>query len=274
MYMIILAAIGLALSSLANLAPESVSPDNAQILDLSELGLWFLMMAASFHALVWRRRSSVFEQKLGEQNAETIGLNQKLVRAEAESERMQQELTAQQSELAAKSIAADSKQEELQDLRDKLAKTQERLRKSEEAIANASQSKNHDEDILQLLSILQSQGRFLDFVMGDVSQVPDERMGAAARIVHQGCSKAIKEYFDIKPVVSDNEGAEIEINESESQQKFRIVGSGQDEFPLRGRLLHRGWRTQKVDLPKRLGGVRDTEQDSGIITPAEVEVSR
>lgn len=273
MYIIIFACFGLALSSLLNLAPEIVSPENLQILNLVLLGLWFVMLVGGFQGLVQKRRIGVIAQQLSDQNAETVAINQKLVHAEAEASHYSQELGQRQKELAVSHSNLEDCQQQLKKLQDKVAKAESQNRTLNDQLAGLETSQNRDSDSLQLLSILQNKGRFLDFVMGDVSQVPDDRMGAAARIVHQGCSKAIREYFDIQPVVSVDEGSQIEIAEQDSHRKFRIIGSKPELFPLRGRLLHRGWRTEKVDLPKRVVEKTLNQEESGIITPAEIELS-
>src|SRR5689334_9191312 len=54
---------------------------------------------------------------------------------------------------------------------------------------------------LFLLSILQREGRFLDFLQQDVAGFSDEQVGAASRVVHEGCRKVVKQYLDIEPVL-------------------------------------------------------------------------
>src|SRR5688500_12565958 len=44
---------------------------------------------------------------------------------------------------------------------------------------------------LQLLSLLQREGRFVDFIEEDVANYADAQIGAAARVVHEGCRKAL-----------------------------------------------------------------------------------
>ncbi len=45
---------------------------------------------------------------------------------------------------------------------------------------------------LQLLSLLQREGRFVDFVQQDLTSFSDADIGAAARVVHEGCRRAIR----------------------------------------------------------------------------------
>lgn len=120
-----------------------------------------------------------------------------------------------------------------------------------------------------LLSTLQSKGRFLDFVMSEISSYPDAQVGAAARIVHQGCQKVLDQYFAIKPVREDKEGSLINLGDSPNAKHYRLVGSGSEQLPSSARLVHKGWRTDKVELPKYLN---DKDTDKNILAPAEIRI--
>src|SRR5688500_11069084 len=45
---------------------------------------------------------------------------------------------------------------------------------------------------LFVLSVLQQDGRLIDFLQQDVAGFSDEEVGAAARVVHGGCKKALQ----------------------------------------------------------------------------------
>ncbi len=53
---------------------------------------------------------------------------------------------------------------------------------------------------LQLLSLLQREGRLIDFTRENLANYSDADIGAAARVVHEGCSKVLREHFTIEPV--------------------------------------------------------------------------
>lgn len=55
---------------------------------------------------------------------------------------------------------------------------------------------------LQLLGLLQRDGRFIDFIQEDVAGFSDAEIGAAARVVHEGCRTVMREHFTLKPVRS------------------------------------------------------------------------
>jgi len=126
--------------------------------------------------------------------------------------------------------------------------------------------------LISLLSLLQSRGRFLDFLMGDISNFSDTQVGRAARVVHQGCKGVIVEYFHIFPVESHREGETVSLEQGFSQARYRIVGHLAGNGPFSGRLIHPGWQTTQVSMP-RVTEISRFLSDSGlIIAPAEVEV--
>ncbi|MHB8876490.1 MAG: DUF2760 domain-containing protein, partial [Myxococcaceae bacterium] len=64
---------------------------------------------------------------------------------------------------------------------------------------------------LFVLSMLQREGRLLDFLQEDIASHPDEAVGAAARVVHEGCRRVVSQYLSIEPVVQDAEGAAVTV---------------------------------------------------------------
>src|SRR3954451_13317802 len=62
---------------------------------------------------------------------------------------------------------------------------------------------------LQLLGILQRDARLIDFAQEDLSAYSDADIGAAARVVHEGCLKVLREHFMIEPVLRETEGSQI-----------------------------------------------------------------
>ncbi|MCP4161907.1 MAG: DUF2760 domain-containing protein [Deltaproteobacteria bacterium] len=120
---------------------------------------------------------------------------------------------------------------------------------------------------LNLLSILQREGRLLDFFSEELSQFDDAQIGAAARGVHDSCSKVIKKYIEITPVIDDNEGEEITIDEDFDPDTIKLTGNVTGKPPFKGILKHKGWQAKKADLPKLSESVI-----SKLIVPAEVEI--
>lgn len=120
---------------------------------------------------------------------------------------------------------------------------------------------------LQLLALLQREGRFVDFLEEDVASFSDAQIGAAARVVHDGCRKAIREHLPLEPVRSEDEGSKVKIEKGFDANKVRLTGNVTGEAPFTGTLAHRGWKVKDVKLPKMTEG-----HDASIVAPAEVEV--
>jgi|GEM_PF-2867010 len=132
-------------------------------------------------------------------------------------------------------------------------------------------SASNHEQVITLLSLLQEKGRFLDFLMDDITAYPDEQVGAAGRVVHQGCRKVLSEYFDVAPLASQVEGEKIFLENDKQASIFKFIGAPEKEnYPNTGTLLHRGWKTNRIELPERF--VKDNKADCTIIAPAELEI--
>ncbi|HRP23906.1 MAG TPA: DUF2760 domain-containing protein [Thauera sp.] len=123
------------------------------------------------------------------------------------------------------------------------------------------------EAALQLLGLLQREARFVDFVQEDVTAYADADIGAAARVVHEGCRKVLREHFDIEPVRSEPEGSRITLAEGFDAAAVRLTGKVVGKPPFTGSLGHRGWRVADTRLPKLAEG-----HDASVIAQAEVEL--
>jgi hypothetical protein len=121
---------------------------------------------------------------------------------------------------------------------------------------------------IQMLTILQRQGRFIDFIQEDLAAYSDEQVGAAVRNVHQGCKEALSQHLELKPIMSEEEGAQVTIQPGFDLHSIRLSGNVSGEPPFRGILRHHGWRVVRVDLPKKVG---DQGKD-WVVAPAEVEI--
>ncbi len=120
---------------------------------------------------------------------------------------------------------------------------------------------------LQVLNLLQKEARFIDFIKEDVSAFSDAEIGAAARVVHQGCSKAVNEHFTLAPVSQDQEGSRVTLNKGFDAALFRLTGNIVGEAPFTGTLIHKGWQVTDLRLPKLTEG-----HNANIIAAAEVEL--
>ena len=78
---------------------------------------------------------------------------------------------------------------------------------------------------LQLLGLLQREARFIDFIQEDVAAYGDADVGAAARLVHEGCRKVLSDNFSIDPVRDEDEGSAITLPEGFDAAAIRITGN-------------------------------------------------
>ena len=123
------------------------------------------------------------------------------------------------------------------------------------------------EAALQLLGLLQQEARFLDFVQENISGHGDADIGAAVRVVHEGCRKVLKQHLDLEPVRTEAENSRITLPKGFDAGAVRVSGNIVGEPPFTGTLIHRGWRASRIHLPRLAEG-----HDAGILAPAEVEL--
>lgn len=120
---------------------------------------------------------------------------------------------------------------------------------------------------LQLLALLQKEARFVDFVQEDLARFSDAEIGAAARVVHEGCRKLIRQLFDLQPVRAEAEGSRLTLPKGFDASSVRLSGNVVGEPPFTGTLVHRGWRVAEVRFPRVAEG-----HDTRVIAAAEVEL--
>ena len=124
-------------------------------------------------------------------------------------------------------------------------------------------------EIISFLAIFQERGRLIDFLMDDITTYDDAQVGAAARVVHQGCKTALEEHFRIGPIREESEGSSVTISAGYAADEYRLIGKISGPGPFSGTLLHHGWKIDSVNLP-RLG--RADPERLPTIAPAEVEL--
>jgi hypothetical protein len=120
---------------------------------------------------------------------------------------------------------------------------------------------------LQLLGLLQREGRLVDFLQQDIDAFSDAEVGAAARAVHAGCRKALHAHAQIAPVMTEPEGARVTVDGPVDPSRVKLTGNVAGSAPYHGTLRHRGWKTETFELPERVDG-----HDFSVLAPAEVEL--
>lgn len=121
---------------------------------------------------------------------------------------------------------------------------------------------------VQMLAILQRQGRLVDFLQEDLSSFADDQIGAAVRSIHEGCKQALEQHVTLEPIYSEDEGSGITIQPGFDPEAVRLSGNVVGEPPFTGELRHRGWRAATIDLPKRM----NVDENVSVVAAAEVEV--
>jgi Domain of unknown function (DUF2760) len=120
---------------------------------------------------------------------------------------------------------------------------------------------------LQLLALFQREGRFIDFLEEDVASFADADIGAAARVVHAGCRKALREHVKLEAVRTEEEGVKVTLPETLDVAAVKLTGNVGGKGPYTGTLRHRGWRATEITLPTAVAG-----HDARILAQAEVEL--
>jgi hypothetical protein len=120
---------------------------------------------------------------------------------------------------------------------------------------------------LQLLGLLQKEARFIDFIKENITAYSDVDIGVAARVVHEGCNKAINEHFTLAPIRSEQEGGKITLQQGFDASAVRLTGNIVGSAPFKGTLIHKGWQVTNIRLPKLTQG-----HNANILAAAEVEL--
>ncbi len=120
---------------------------------------------------------------------------------------------------------------------------------------------------VQLLALLQRDGRLVDFLFEDISGYPDAQVGAAVREVHSSCREVLQRYVTVEPVMPGEEGRPAVVDAGFDPGAVKLVGLVTGQPPFRGVLRHRGWRVTSVQLPALPQG-----EGRLVIAPAEVEI--
>jgi hypothetical protein len=119
---------------------------------------------------------------------------------------------------------------------------------------------------VQMLALLQRDGRLVDFLMEDLSAYQDAQVGAAVRDVHAGCRQALTRYFTLEPVMADDEGQSVTVERDADAARIKVIGNITGQPPYRGVLRHRGWQASRIELPPVPASGR------AVVAPAEVEI--
>jgi hypothetical protein len=134
--------------------------------------------------------------------------------------------------------------------------------------AEAAPVEDSGDRAVQLLALLQREGRLVDFLSEEIAPYQDAQIGAAVRELHASCRKALEQYVTLEPVLDGEEDRPVTVEEGFDPAAVKLVGNVTGRPPLRGLLRHRGWRVAKINLPSLPPPGAGRE----VVAPAEVEI--
>lgn len=120
---------------------------------------------------------------------------------------------------------------------------------------------------LHLLTVLQREGRLMDFLGEDLSAYDDAQIGMAVRSIQENCKSAIQKQIRPKAVMDAQEESEVTVEAGFDPNAIKLVGKVTGEPPFSGILRHKGWRAASMELP-----TLSDKDDPLVIAPAEVEI--
>jgi hypothetical protein len=120
---------------------------------------------------------------------------------------------------------------------------------------------------IQMLALLQRDGRLVDFLAEDVSMYPDAQLGAAVRVIHDSCKQSLDRYVTLEPILAAEEDQPVALPPGFDPASIKLIGNLTGAPPARGLLRHRGWRIAEIKLPALPEG-----EARAVVTPAEVEI--
>ena len=137
-----------------------------------------------------------------------------------------------------------------------------RLREAERAAPEAS------DRAVQMLALLQRDGRLIDFLAENISAYPDTQLGAAVRTIHETCRQVLDRYIKLEPIFDSEEDQPVTVEAGFDPAAIKLIGNVAGQPPVRGMLRHKGWRVKEMNLPPL-----PSAAGRMVIAPAEVELS-
>jgi len=121
---------------------------------------------------------------------------------------------------------------------------------------------------VQMLALLQRDGRLIDFLTENISAYPDVQLGAAVRTIHETCRRVLDEYVKLEPILNSEEDQPVVVQAGFDPAAIKLIGNVVGAPPLRGLLRHKGWRVKEINLPPLPQGAGRM-----VVAPAEVELA-
>ena len=203
------------------------------------------------------------EEQIKTLSKELEGSQGKLLTSEAQLKEIKLKLEKLELESAREISDLDAN---YKSIKNALNAAENQIEKFKKEISSASKE---EQGILDFIELLQRNGRFMDFVMGDITSIDDQTVGAASRVVHQGLSSLVKEFMSVESIRNEAEGESVQVGSDEALFNYNFIGGDDLSLPKEGRLVHKGWRISKLNLPKR---TEDRSAQDKVVQRAEVEI--
>ncbi|MDD3146820.1 MAG: DUF2760 domain-containing protein [Candidatus Riflebacteria bacterium] len=178
--------------------------------------------------------------------------------ARKEGEKASSHLKTAQSDLEKKNDELLELRRQLEASNQELKSAQANLKGGKEAIPPAA---------YQILYLFQKEGRLIDLLSEDISELDDETLGGAIRPIHEGCRKLLEDRLILERVLNEEEGSTVTLDEIDPES-IKLSGRVPATGPYKGELIHRGWRLKECNLPELVDGWK-----GNVIAPAEIEIS-
>jgi hypothetical protein len=123
-------------------------------------------------------------------------------------------------------------------------------------------------DAIRFLALLQSEARFFDFLMEDLSNIDDPTVGKAVKEIHKKTKATIEQHLVLEQILPQLEGSSVTVPVGFDPSRIRVLGNVTGQPPFTGTLNHPGWRVREIKLAPPATGT-----DVFVIQPAEVQVA-
>jgi hypothetical protein len=120
---------------------------------------------------------------------------------------------------------------------------------------------------LRLLAMLQAESRLIDFLMEDISNAPEDKVGLAVKDIHRKAQSVLKQHLVLDTVLRAAEGETVSVPKGFDPSAIRVLGNVAGDPPYSGQVQHPGWRVKEIKLSPPPEGA-----DEFVLQAAEVQI--
>src|ERR1700733_11914079 len=78
---------------------------------------------------------------------------------------------------------------------------------------------------VQILALLQRDGRLIDFLEENISAYPDAQLGAGVRTIHETCRQVLDHYVTLEPIMNSEEGQSVAVAAGFDPAAIKFIGN-------------------------------------------------